>query len=362
MKNRKLKVLVSGGGTGGHIFPAVAIANAIKKEYPDSEIEFVGAKGRMEMDKVPAEGYKIHGLWISGLQRSFDLQNFLLPLKLLSSLWKSFVLVKRFKPDVTIGVGGYASGPLNFVASSLGVPLLLQEQNSFPGITNKLLKNKAQVICVAYPGMDRFFPAGKIVLTGNPIRHDLLEYDGGRDKALEYFNLSTEKKTILIIGGSLGARSVNQAVEELVREWGDDTVQLLWQTGKSYTGKHGIYRWGVSTEFIKRMDLAYQAADIVVSRAGAISISELSALHKACIFVPLPSAAEDHQTKNAQSLVDKGAAMLCKDKELKEKLGDMMMKLVHDDKRIQELKTNIRAFEKRDAAQEILKEIEKILE
>lgn len=359
---KKLKVLVSGGGTGGHIFPAVAIANAVKFKYPESEIEFVGAKGKMEMDKVPAEGYKIHALWISGLQRSLSLQNLLLPFKVISSLVKAFFIVKRFKPDVTVGVGGYASGPLNFVASSLGVPLLLQEQNSFPGLTNKLLKNKASRICVAYPNMDRYFPKGKLVLTGNPIRQDLLAYTGSKETAMEFFDLNINKKTILVVGGSLGARSINNALDASISKLDGTDIQLIWQTGKSYTGNHGLFSWGNKTEFIKRMDLAYRAADVVVSRAGALSISELSALGKAAIFVPLPSAAEDHQTKNAQSLVEENAALLCKDSEVTDKVLDMAINLLGDEAKAVELGHKIKEFAKPHAANEILEQLESIIE
>ncbi|MFY0644606.1 MAG: undecaprenyldiphospho-muramoylpentapeptide beta-N-acetylglucosaminyltransferase [Bacteroidia bacterium] len=354
------RVLVSGGGTGGHIFPAVAIANAIKEKYPASDIEFVGAKGRMEMEKVPAEGYKIHGLWISGLQRSLDWRNLILPFKLLSSLFKSFVLVKRFKPDITIGVGGYASGPLNYVSSSLGIPLLLQEQNSFPGLTNKLLKNKASCICVAYPGMDKYFTADKIVITGNPIRQNLASSDASKASALEHFGLDPSKKTVLIIGGSLGARSVNIGIEAHIENLQSDS-QVLWQTGKSYGGETGSFEQGVKTIFIKRMDLAYRAADIVISRAGATSISELAVLSKACIFVPLPSAAEDHQTKNAQSLVDKNAALLCPDKQADD-LINMANELLNDEPKIQALEREIKSFAKPHAAKEILTQIEKLIE
>lgn len=359
---KKLKVLISGGGTGGHIFPAVAIANEIKLRYPDSEIEFVGAKGRMEMEKVPNEGYKIHGLWISGLQRSLSLQNLLLPFKVLSSLVRSFILVKRFKPDLTVGVGGYASGPLNYIASSLGVPLLLQEQNSFPGLTNKLLRSKASRICVAYPSMDRYFPKDKLVVTGNPIRQSLSSSAVERDEGIKHFGLDPSKRTILIIGGSLGARSVNHAIEASLGLLQGKDVQLLWQTGKSYTGEQGKFDHGVRSVFIQRMDLAYAAADIVISRAGALSISELSVLAKACVFVPLPSAAEDHQTKNAMSLVEAGAALICKDSKAKDELLEMALDLISKENRVKELENKIQAFAKPNAAKEIVDVIDQIIE
>lgn len=359
---KKLKVLISGGGTGGHIFPAVAIANEIKHRYPGSEIEFVGAKGRMEMEKVPKEGYTIHGLWISGLQRSLSLQNLLLPFKVISSLFRSFLLVKKFKPDITVGVGGYASGPLNYVASTLGVPLLLQEQNSFPGLTNKLLRSKAKKICVAYPNMERYFQKDKLVITGNPIRQNLTASNADKKECRKHFGLDPEKKTILIIGGSLGARSVNNAIEATLDQLNDKEVQLLWQTGKSYTGEQGAFEYGVRTVFIQQMDMAYGAADIVISRAGALSISELSVLGKACVFVPLPSAAEDHQTKNAMSLVEADAALICKDQNADQELMSMALELISDSDRCTVLENKIKTFGKPQAAKEIVDVIDSIIE
>ncbi|MBT8327109.1 MAG: UDP-N-acetylglucosamine--N-acetylmuramyl-(pentapeptide) pyrophosphoryl-undecaprenol N-acetylglucosamine transferase, partial [Bacteroidia bacterium] len=263
----KYRVLISGGGTGGHIFPAIAIANEIKSKYPESEIEFVGASGRMEMEKVPLAGYKIHGLWISGLQRRITLKNLSLPFKLISSLWNSRKIIKKFKPDFTVGVGGYASGPLNYAASKMGVPVFLQEQNSFPGITNKLLKSTASKICVAYDGMERFFPKEKIVITGNPIRQDILTSSISKEEAREHFQLQKSKPTVLIVGGSLGARTINEAIEENLALFTQNNIQLLWQTGKNYTGDPGNFDWGTRTTFIKEMDKAYAAADVVISRA-----------------------------------------------------------------------------------------------
>ena len=360
--SKKYRVLISGGGTGGHIFPAIAIANEIMAKYPGSDIEFVGAKGRMEMEKVPTAGYKIHGLWISGLQRRITVKNLSLPFKLVSSLWNSRLIIKRFKPDFTVGVGGYASGPLNYMASKMGVPVYLQEQNSFPGITNKLLKKEAKKICVAYQGMERFFPKEKIVLTGNPIRQDLLSSTVTRGEAIEYFSLDKEKKTVLIVGGSLGARTINEAIEHnlsKITESGD--VQLLWQTGKNYVGDFGKHEWGNRTAFIKRMDLAYKVADVVISRAGAMSVSELSALGKGTIFIPSPFVAEDHQTKNAQSLVDKNAALLCKDTEAKEKLGAMLTLLLSDEHKLNNLRSEIARLGLPKAAHSIVNEIVKDL-
>lgn len=359
---RNFKVLISGGGTGGHIFPAIAIANEIMIQYPKSSIEFVGAKGKMEMEKVPEAGYKIHGLWISGLQRRFTSKNILLPIKVISSLWHSYKIIKNFKPDFTIGVGGYASGPLNFMASKMGVPVFLQEQNSYPGITNKLLKNTAKVICVAYEGMDRFFPKEKIVMTGNPIRQDILESSATRKESLEYFSLNPLKKTVLVVGGSLGARTINDAIDENISQLEAAGVQLLWQTGKNFSGEFGVFSWGVRTAFIKRMDLAYAAADVVVSRAGAMSVSEISALGKATVFVPSPFVSEDHQTKNAMSLVNRKAALLCKDGEAKSALGNLIISVVNDEKLTKDLSREILKLGLPLAAQSIVNEIVNNLE
>lgn len=361
---KKYKVLISGGGTGGHIFPAIAIANEIKAIYPESELEFVGAKGRMEMEKVPAAGYKIHGLWISGLQRRLTPKNLSLPFKVLSSLWESRKIIKRFKPDFTVGVGGYASGPLNYVASKLGVPVYLQEQNSFPGITNKLLKNAASKICVAYDGMERFFPSEKLVLTGNPIRQDVLSQQVSKEAAFDHFGLNKNKKTILIVGGSLGARTVNEAVEVNLEKL-TSNAQLVWQTGKNYAGDEGDFSWGKRTTFIKDMAKAYAIADVVISRAGAMSVSELSALGKAVVFVPSPFVAEDHQTKNATNLVEHNAAIICKDVDAKNNLGAVVFDLLNNEKQQQELVKNIKALGKPKAAEDIVetfvKDFESIL-
>ncbi len=359
---KKYKVLISGGGTGGHIFPAIAIANEIMAQYPGSEIEFVGAQGRMEMEKVPAAGYKIHGLWISGLQRRLTPKNLSLPFKVLSSLMKSRKIIKQFKPDFTVGVGGYASGPLNYMASRMGVPVFLQEQNSFPGITNKLLKTKAQKICVAYDGMERFFPENKIVITGNPIRQDILDSSQNRQEALKHFGLEDGKKTVLIVGGSLGARTINEAIEANLEKLNSFGIQLLWQTGKNYEGEKGNFPWGNRTTFIKEMAKAYSVADVVVSRAGAMSVSELSALGKAVVFVPSPFVAEDHQTKNAMSLVDKKAALLCKDSAAKSNIGDLILSLISDENELNRLMSEIKKLGKPNAAKTIVDEIVKAIE
>ncbi|MEM9024370.1 MAG: undecaprenyldiphospho-muramoylpentapeptide beta-N-acetylglucosaminyltransferase, partial [Bacteroidota bacterium] len=299
------KVIISGGGTGGHIFPAIAIANALKTMNSATDILFVGANGRMEMEKVPAAGYPIEGLWISGLQRSLTLKNLSFPLKLISSIWKSRGILKKFRPDVVVGVGGYASGPLLRAATGARIPTLIQEQNSFPGITNKWLGHKVSRICVAYDGMEKFFPKDKLILTGNPVRKEVVSLEGKRARALEHFGLRDDRPIILVVGGSLGARSINLAIRDGLDRITEQGVQLIWQTGKPFFEEaqlavrdrdgHGIKAY----DFITKMDLAYAAADLVISRAGAIAVSELCLTAKPCILVPYPYAAEDHQTKNA---------------------------------------------------------------
>ena len=314
-----IKVILSGGGTGGHIFPAVAIANAIKEKAPYTDILFVGAKGRMEMEKVPAAGYPIEGLWISGLQRRLTVDNLMFPVKVISSLFKALKIIKSFKPDVVVGTGGYASGATLRVASWLGIPTLIQEQNSFPGITNKMLAPKADLICVAYEGMENFFPAGKIRLTGNPVRNDIEFNNYSKEDALRHFNLDSAKPTLLVVGGSLGARTINHSIHAGLRILADCNIQLIWQTGKHYAiqAAKAVTEYklnGIMTmPFIKEMDMAYSAADIVVSRAGAIAISELCLTGKPSILVPSPNVAEDHQTKNALALSMRNAAILIKD-------------------------------------------------
>lgn len=352
---------MSGGGTGGHIFPAVAIAQTIKKKYPDAQIVFVGAKGRMEMEKVPAAGFKIHGLWISGFQRGNILKNLTLPLKIVHSLIHSFLLIIKYKPIMTIGVGGYASGPLNFMASIMGKPVLLQEQNSFAGITNKLLKNRAKTICVAYDGMERFFSKNKIVFTGNPIRQELLYASDGQEEARKYFSIEPNKFTLLAMGGSLGAPAINQALDKIISELEKENIQIIWQTGRKYKGEHGNFSFGLRTAFIQRMDLAYAAADIVISRAGAIAISEMMALRKASILVPSPFVAENHQLKNAQALVEKNAAILCEQKDINEQLLPQILNLKNDSKKIKEIEENTSILCKTNATELILQEIEKLL-
>lgn len=360
---KKLKVIISGGGTGGHIFPAISIANAIKKIQPDAELLFVGAEGKMEMEKVPAAGYTIVGLPVAGFHRRLTLKNLAFPFKLLKSMRKAKQVVRNFNPDVAVGVGGYASGPVLRVASKAGVPCLLQEQNSFPGMTNKILAKKAKRICVAYENMDRFFEAKKILLTGNPVR-DNLKSTASREEAADYWKLDANKKTILVIGGSLGARSVNNGIAHGLAGLPDD-VQLIWQTGKFYIeemkGKvpDNVKERVVVTDFIGRMDLAFQMGDVVVSRAGASSISELSLLGKACIFVPSPNVAEDHQTKNAMALVSIGAAKMVKDADVNQLLGNAVQLLQQPDE-CKQLATNILTMARPNAAQTIAQEVIKL--
>ncbi len=313
------KIVLSGGGTGGHIYPAVSIANELKARFPHAEFLFVGAQDRMEMEKVPQSGYEIKGLWISGLQRSLNIANLMFPFKVISSLWRAGKIINAFKPDVVIGTGGFASGPTLFVAARKGIPTLIQEQNSFPGITNKLLAKKVNKICVAYDGLERFFPAEKIVKTGNPVRQDLLEIDSKRNEALDFFKLDASKKTLLVLGGSLGARMINKVIEDNLGFLMNQDVQVIWQTGKLYFDEYRKYDdpKGIQTHaFLNRMDLAYSAADIIISRAGAGSISELCIVGKPVIFIPSPNVAEDHQTKNALSVVEQDAALMLKETEL----------------------------------------------
>ena len=363
----QLKVILSGGGTGGHIFPAVAIANQIKKVVPDADILFVGARGRMEMEKVPAAGYKIIGLWISGLQRKLSLSNVSFPFKVIASIWKARKIIHDFKPDVVIGTGGYASGPMLRAASSKGVATLIQEQNSYPGITNKLLSKKVNKICVAYEGMEKFFPKEKIVLTGNPVRQDLQEVFTKRDEGLRFFNLDANKKTVLVVGGSLGAKGINEAIGHNLKVLADAGIQLLWQTGKIYfetarqlTGSFTDKNL-MAVDFISRMDLAYAVADVVISRAGAGAISELCIVKKPCILVPLPTAAEDHQTKNALSLVNKEAALLVKDQEAKEGLIKEVLSLCANERLQEALKQNMAKLAMPNAAEQITKEVLKLV-
>jgi UDP-N-acetylglucosamine--N-acetylmuramyl-(pentapeptide) pyrophosphoryl-undecaprenol N-acetylglucosamine transferase len=357
-----LRIIISGGGTGGHIFPAVSIANELKKINPENEILFVGALGRMEMEKVPAAGYKIIGLQISGIQRKFSLSNFLIPFKVLSSVMKAKKIIREFKPHVAVGVGGYASAPLLYAATGMKIPSLIQEQNSYAGITNKILSKRVQRICVAYDGMEKYFPADKITHTGNPIRQDIADLEYKKEEALQYFNLSSDKKILLVIGGSLGARTINESMQAGIEKLIANNVQLIWQTGKSFSAAENIKREGIKSHaFITRMDLAYAIADVVISRAGASSVSELAVVAKPCILVPSPNVAEDHQTKNAMALVNKNAAILIRDNEAKEKLVDAAIELFRDEAKQKDLKENISKLAIKNSAERIVNEIYKLV-
>lgn len=360
----ELRIIISGGGTGGHIFPAVSIANALKAKRPDARILFVGALGRMEMQRVPAAGYDIVGLPVCGFDRKHLWRNIAVLWKLAKSQLKARRIIKEFRPQVAVGVGGYASGPTLKVAGMMGIPTLIQEQNSYAGVTNKLLAQKAEKICVAYEGMERFFPAGKIIMTGNPVRQDLLDRQTDRSEAVRSFGLDPEKKIILIIGGSLGARTINQCVLshlDLIRSSG---VQFIWQTGKIYiddarrrVAEAGELPMLHVTDFISRMDLAYSAADLVISRAGAGSISEFCLLRKPVVLVPSPNVAEDHQTKNALALVDKGAALYVKDSEAQEKMLATAIDAVNDAPRLRTLSENIAKLAFYNSADRIADEV-----
>ncbi len=361
------RLIISGGGTGGHIFPALAIANEFKDRYPDADILFVGAEGKMEMTRVPEAGYKIIGLWISGLQRKLTLSNLLFPFKLISSYIRARSIVKKFKPHAVIGTGGYASGPIMLASTKNNIPSLLQEQNSYAGLTNKQLANRVQRICVAYPGMDKFFPKDKVMFTGNPVRKDIVNLDTKHEKALDHFAFSSNERTLLILGGSLGARTINDSVLAGIDRLIDGQVQVIWQTGKIYyesikeqVQDKDLRRIRIH-DFITQMDLSYAASDVVISRAGALAISELCLAKRPCILVPSPNVAEDHQTKNAMSLVNEGAAILIKDAEACKSLVSESLKLLFDEHQCDKLKENIGRLAKPNATQEIVDEIEKII-
>lgn len=381
MKDYKaLRVIISGGGTGGHIFPAISIANKLRELNPDTEILFVGADGKMEMEKVPAAGYNIVGLPIVGLQRQLNLKNIIndiqVPFKVLSSIRKAGKLIREFKPDIAIGVGGYASAPLLWAAERNGVPTLIQEQNGFAGLTNKILGKRAGVICVAYEGMEKFFPAEKIVMTGNPIRKEIVPaVPEMKEEGLKFYGMDPAKKHILIVGGSLGSGTLNKAMRKWIDDGcpGGENVEVLWQCGKYYkagieefmttakaSGKAlGNIHW---SDFIGRMDLAYAMADVVISRSGASTVSELCAAHKAAVFVPSPNVAEDHQTHNAMALVRKSAALIVKDADAAEMLMKTAVDLVSDESRIAALEKNIAGMALSDAAGTIVDEAYKLLE
>ena len=356
MKNN-MKFVISGGGTGGHIFPAIAIADALKKNYPDSEILFIGAKGRMEMERVPKAGYPIEGLWISGLTK--DIRSLTLPLKLVSSLFNAWRILKNFKPDAVIGVGGFASGPTLKAANWLGIPTFIQEQNSYPGKTNRNVGTKAKAICVAYNGLEKWFPKEKIHFTGNPLRGNI-NGNCDRNEAAAYFNLKAEQPVVLLVGGSQGALGINKGISAQLSLLKGSDVQLIWQTGKPYHEQalREVKELGLEAQvkpviFIDRMDLAYSVADAVISRAGAMSISELALVKKPVIFVPLPTAAEDHQTKNAQQLVDAGAALMVRNDETETKLIPTLQELLNDKAKQEEMKANIGKFARPNAANDI---------
>jgi UDP-N-acetylglucosamine--N-acetylmuramyl-(pentapeptide) pyrophosphoryl-undecaprenol N-acetylglucosamine transferase len=357
------RIIISGGGTGGHIFPAIAIANALKKLDPETEILFVGALGRMEMEKVPAAGYKIIGLDIQGIQRSSIWKNVMFPVKLLKSVRKALAIIKDFKPDAAVGVGGYASGPLLYAASLKGIPCLIQEQNSYAGITNKWLAKKVQKICVAYDGMSKFFPKDKIIKTGNPIRKESVDIAGKRISSLELLKLSPAKKTILVTGGSLGAGTLNKSMLAGLDKIIAADVQVIWQTGKFYY-KSIIEKIGPDyhpnvcvLEFLNRMDLAYAAADVIISRAGAGTIAELCVVKKPVILVPSPNVAEDHQTKNALALVEKNAALFIADRDAEAKLVDKALELLKDKELQKTISTNIGKMAIANADEVIAKEV-----
>ena len=378
MKYGKLRVIISGGGTGGHIFPALSIADKLKELNPDTEILFVGAQGRMEMEKVPAAGYKIEGLPVAGLQRKLTLSNFALPFKVLKSISMAKKLIRQFKPDIAIGVGGYASAPLLWAAGRLGIPTLIQEQNGYAGLTNKIVGKKAKSICVAYDGMERFFPAERIIFTGNPIRKEIVPAtEQMREEAMQFYGLNPEKKHIFIVGGSLGSGTLNNAMKKWINDGcpGGENIEIIWQCGKFYKpsvdafmeeakakGLGGVCLAQIQhSDFIKRMDLAYAAADVVISRSGASSVSELCAAHKATIFVPSPNVAEDHQTHNAMALVNKEAAVLIKDAEAVEKLLPAACALIEDTEKIAVLEKNIAILARTDAAMSIAEETYRII-
>lgn len=362
-----MRVIISGGGTGGHVYPAIAIANELKRKFENLDILFVGAEGKLEMEKVPAAGYKIEGLWISGFQRSNMMRNLSLPFKLISSLWKARRIVKSFHPDIAIGVGGYASGPLLKMAQKLGVPTLIQEQNSFPGKTNLLLAKDVDKICVAYPNMERFFPKEKIVITGNPVRRDLMEIDQKRNIAIEHFGLSGNKKVLFVFGGSLGARSINEAIHanaDFIESKED--VEIIWQVGKLYWDEFKDSRVAQmphvkAMTFVERMDYAYAVADLILCRAGALTISELCVAGKAAILVPSPNVAEDHQTQNAKSLSDLDAAIMTNDNSIAKDLEMLVDNNMYNENKLNELKININRLSKPNAVNEIVKIISEII-
>ena len=360
---QSINILISGGGTGGHIYPAISIANELKLRYPDANFLFVGAKDKMEMEKVPQAGYEIKGLWISGIQRKLTIDNLSFPFKLINSLWNASKIIRKFKPDIAIGTGGFASGPVLIMASRKGVPTLIQEQNSYPGITNKFLSKKALKICVAYDNLERFFPVEKIVKTGNPVRQDLLSIYSKTEEGKAFFKLEKTKKTILVLGGSLGARKINQLVENNLDFFANQEVQVIWQCGKFYIDDYKKYdslKHIQVRQFLNRMDLAYAAADIIISRAGASSVSELCIVGKPVIFIPSPNVAEDHQTKNAKSIAEQHAAILLRESEL-DTFPIVFETLLKDKGKQEHLSENIHELALPGATTAIVNEVEKLL-
>ena len=357
------KFILSGGGTGGHIYPAIAIANELKRRYPDAEFLFVGAKDRMEMEKVPQAGYKIEGLWITGIQRKLTLKNLLFPIKLISSLMRANSIVSKFKPHAVIGTGGFASGPLLKMATTKGIPCVLQEQNSFAGITNKLLKDKVKKICVAYDGMEKFFPKDKIVKTGNPVRSDLVELKATKEEALSYFELNADKKVLLVLGGSLGARCINQLVADHLEYFEALGLQVIWQCGKGYYETYKSHQSSTIKvhAFLNYMDKAYVAADFIISRAGAGAVSELCLVGKPTFFIPSLVVAEDHQTMNALSLVGHDPAIMIREKELDETFKSEFESVFKSAEKQQELSKNIKSLALPNATSDICDEIEKLI-
>ena len=362
---QSINILISGGGTGGHIYPAVAIANELKVRYPEAKFLFVGAKDKMEMEKVPQAGYEIIGLWISGIQRKVTIKNLLFPCKLIYSLFKAQKILRKFKPDIVIGTGGFASGPTLIMANMKKIPTLIQEQNSYPGITNKLLGKNAAVICVAYDGLERFFPKKKIIKTGNPVRASLLTIHEKNkiQEAHKLFKLKVKTTTVLVLGGSLGARKINELIEKNISFFNEHNVQLLWQCGKLYYDEYKKYAQKENVQihaFINKMDLAYAAADIIISRAGASSVSELCIVGKPSIFIPSPNVAEDHQTKNAKSIADKHGAILLKENEL-ETFPIVFETLLKDEGKQESLRQNIKELALPNATFKIINQVEKLL-
>lgn len=360
---RKHRFIISGGGTGGHIFPAISIADELKFRFSQSDLLFVGARDRMEMVKVPAHGYKIKGLWISGLNRKFSVKNFLFPIKLIFSLIHSLIIIIKFKPQVVIGTGGYASGPILFTASLLRIPTLIQEQNSYPGITNKILSGMVKKICVSYTDLDKYFPHSKIVLTGNPIRNNICNTNESYDEGIRFYNLDINRKTLLIIGGSQGSREINREVYSCIDFFDYMNIQVIWQCGKTY---YEEYKSSVSENiklysFLERIDLAFSVSDYIVSRAGAGSISELCMVGKPVIFIPSPNVAEDHQTKNARSLLDKDAAILIREQDLGKEFKKMIMELNSSRDLQNKLSKNIKSLAFENATRDIADEIEKLI-